>query len=121
MLSEQELETKLAASPAPRVTTESIESRITNVSYLRFSETVTLCNITLDNGYSVRGESACVSPENYDQAIGQTYAYKNAFDKLWPLFGFLLAEQRKNQTFLAEHTLPTVPPGGLFSLPGENG
>jgi hypothetical protein len=42
-------------------------------------ETVTVCSIKLDNGYSVRGESACVNPENYNREIGEKIAYDNAF------------------------------------------
>jgi hypothetical protein len=92
MLTNEELQRKLSQSPAPRVTEELIESRITDTRFERFSETVTVCEIKLDNGYSVRGESACVNPENYNQEIGEKIAYDNAFNKLWPLFGFLLAE-----------------------------
>lgn len=87
-----ELEKLLAGSPAPRVTKESMTSRITNVEYHRIGETVTICSITLNNGYSVRGESACVDPKNYNQKIGERISYDNAFQKLWTLFGFLLAE-----------------------------
>lgn len=92
MLTNQELETKLEQSPAERVTKEYMESRIVTGEYIKIGETVTLCNLTLDNGYSVRGESACVKPENYNEEIGRKIAYDNAFNKLWPLFGFLLAE-----------------------------
>ena len=95
MLNDTQLDTALNASPAPRVTKEYMESRITDKSFTRFSDTVTLCQITLDNGYSVRGESACVNPANYNQEIGERIAYDNAFNKLWPLFGFLLAESNK--------------------------
>jgi len=47
----------------------------------------------------VRGESACVNPANYNQQIGEHYALIDAKRKLWPLFGFLLAEDnfRGNQ------------------------
>lgn len=93
MINDTELESKLNASPAPRVTKDVMASRIKNVSYLKLEETVTICSITLDNEYSVRGESACVNPENYDKEIGERIAYDNAFNKLWPLFGFLLAER----------------------------
>jgi len=94
MLTSEELETKLAQSPAPRVTADYINSRIATTEYLRIGQTVTLCSITLDNGYSVRGESACVNPENYNEEIGNKIAYDNAYHKLWPLFGFLLAEKQ---------------------------
>lgn len=93
-INDEELDAKLSASPAPRVTKEAMEDRIESVTYNRFSETVTICQINLDNGYSVRGESACVNPENYNSDIGNRIAYDNAFQKLWPLFGFLLAEDQ---------------------------
>lgn len=95
MLSDAQRDAALNASPAPRVTKNYIEGRIAGKSFTRFSDTVTLCQITLDNGYSVRGESACVNLANYNQEIGERFAYDNAFSKLWPLFGFLLAESNK--------------------------
>jgi len=93
LLTTDELEKKLEACPAERVTKEQMEGRIKSRDFHRIGETVTICNITLDNGYSVRGESACVNPENYDQAIGEKISFDNAFRQLWPLFGFLLAEK----------------------------
>lgn len=92
MLTNQQLEEKLEQSPAPRVTVEQMQSRIKEVTYHKIGSTVTLCNIELDNGYSVRGESACVNPANYNEEIGNKIAYDNAFRQLWALFGFLLAE-----------------------------
>ncbi len=59
------LEDAIAAQPYPKVTKDSIEAKIAKVDYLVLPDsTVTLCNITLKNGYSVRGESACVDPRN---------------------------------------------------------
>ena len=58
------------------------------------NSTVTVCNITLENGYSVRGESACVDTRNFNLDIGQNLAFKHAFSKLWELEGYLLAERR---------------------------
>lgn len=95
MIDDKKLDELLAASPAERVTKEYIESRIADKQFTRLLPTVTICSIVLDNGYSVRGESACVNPENYNQEIGERIAYDNAFDKLWSLFGFLLAEKNK--------------------------
>jgi hypothetical protein len=78
-----------------RVTPAMMERRIRDVSYhVLPGTTVTICSITLDNGFSVRGEAACVDPRNFNADIGRTIAYKNAFEKLWPLFGFLVAEMR---------------------------
>jgi hypothetical protein len=94
MITDDELATALEHSPSPlRVTKELIAQRIAHVRHWHLEETVTLCTIRLDNGYSVRGESACVDPANYNKEIGEKLAYDDAFRKLWPLFGFLLAEQ----------------------------
>jgi len=93
MLTDAQLTSALEASPAPRVTEEYIDSRIISEDYLRIPGTnTTHCTITLDNAFTVTGEAACVNPENYNEAIGQTYARRTAFAKLWPLFGFLVAE-----------------------------
>lgn len=76
-----------------KVSKEQIILRIANIQYMIIDDsTVTICNITLDNGFSVRGESACVDPKEFKAEIGREIAYENAFSKLWPLFGFLLAE-----------------------------
>lgn len=102
-----DLEQRIAAKPGPKVTKEQIEARIKSVEYHRIGVTCTICNITLDNGYSVRGESACVSPENYDEKIGQELAYKKAFDNwLWPLFGFMLAEDLYRLKESTKHCVP---------------
>lgn len=95
-INDEELEKKIEATPAPRVTKEQIEARIAEVttSKLPWSETVTICEIKLDNGFSVRGESAYVNPENYDKEIGDRIAYDNAFHQLWEFFGFMLAEDQ---------------------------
>lgn len=95
MLTNEQLEQKLIDSPAERVTEEFIKSRILTTTYTRLGETLTHARIHLDNGYLVTGESACVNPANYNQEIGEKIAYQNAFDKLWSLFGFLLAEKNK--------------------------
>lgn len=92
MLTTQELDNKLAQSPAERVTTEYMQSRIKDTTFTRLNETVTICNINLDNGFSVRGESACVKAANYNKEIGEKISYDQAFGKLWAFFGFLLAE-----------------------------
>lgn len=92
-MNEQELEAKLEQCPAERVTKEYIQSRIKgNPTFIRAADTLTICIITVDNGFTVTGESACVKAENYDQEVGETIAYNNAFAKLYGLFGFLLAE-----------------------------
>lgn len=97
MLTKEQLDAALCAAPAPRVTKEYIDSRIASITYhnLADAKTLTICQIVLDNGYSVRGESACVNEANYRADIGEKLAYDSAYMKLWPLFGFLLAEHNK--------------------------
>ena len=95
MISNEELAKAIESMPGEKVTPDYMKSRIKSIEFSTLPKsTVTLCNITLDNGYSVRGESACVDPANFNREIGEKIAHDNAFNKLWPLFGFLLAEVR---------------------------
>lgn len=78
-----------------RVTPELIASRIVDTQYIAVPRTtLTLCVLTLDTGFTVTGESACVDPANFDAVLGRKYAYEQAVEKLWPLLGFALAEKR---------------------------
>ena len=56
-------------------------------------ETLTFCVLILKNGFTVTGESACASPENFDRIIGQKIAYENAREKIRMLEGYLLKEK----------------------------
>jgi hypothetical protein len=51
---------------------------------------LTFCVLVLRNGFTVTGESACVSAENFDDAIGRKIARENAIAKVWPLMGYEL-------------------------------
>lgn len=94
-MTEQELEKAIANQPFEKITKDSIESRIDNISYMMVPDTtIMLCHIRMQNGYTVSGESACVDPGNFNLEIGKEIAYRNAFTKLWPLEGYLLAEKR---------------------------
>lgn len=53
-------------------------------------ELLTLCVLVTENGFTVTGESACASPENFDAALGRKIARGNAINKLWPLMGYEL-------------------------------
>lgn len=78
----------------PTVTPEHLKSIIERDHYHTFERnTLTICVLELKNGFSVTGESACASPENFDQMEGQKYAYENAFEKLWVLEGYLLKQK----------------------------
>lgn len=49
---------------------------------------LTFCVLVLRNGFTVTGESACASPENFDAEIGREIARANAEQKIWPLMGY---------------------------------
>lgn len=93
-MNDTELDQAIAAMPHEKVTKERIEARIVSADYLVMNSTVTICSLMLENGYSVRGESACVDPRNFDLEIGRQLAYRDAINKIWPLEGYLLAERR---------------------------
>ena len=54
---------------------------------------ITICVLTLKNGFTVTGESACASPENFDAEVGRKIARQNAMQKIWPLMGYELRSQ----------------------------
>lgn len=54
---------------------------------------LTFCVLVLRNGFTVTGESACASPENFDAEIGRKVARQNAVQKIWPLMGYELRSQ----------------------------
>jgi hypothetical protein len=58
---------------------------------------LTFCVLVLRNGFTVTGESACVSPENFDAQIGRNIALENAKQKIWALEGYLLKEKLSTQ------------------------
>lgn len=59
---------------------------------------LTFCVIVLRNGFTVSGESACASPENFDAEIGRKIARQNAVAKIWPLEGYLLKQRLHDQS-----------------------
>jgi Phage protein (N4 Gp49/phage Sf6 gene 66) family len=106
---------------APRVTPADIEANIAGESYFTASDgrrgaieagtysgrerpqerdvdllplqLLTFCVLVLKNGFTVTGESACASPENFDAEIGCKIARANAVNKIWPLMGYELKER----------------------------
>lgn len=58
---------------------------------------LTFCVLVLRNGFTVTGESACASPENFDAEIGRKIARANAVAKIWPLLGFSLKQKLASQ------------------------
>lgn len=88
---EQEIQEK--GLTAPRLTPTLIDETIVDESYHRLTDVLTVCVLTLRNGFTVTGESACASPENYNEEIGNKIAKENARDKVWLLEGYLLKER----------------------------
>lgn len=79
---------------APRVTPARLEEVIASEQYYVFPNTTfTACLLTLANGYTVLGESACASPENFNAEIGRKIARENAKNKIWALEGYLLRQK----------------------------
>lgn len=82
---------------APRLTPEDIDNTIVDEMYHVFEgTTLTVCVLVLRNGYTVTGESAAVSKENFDESIGRKIARENARNKIWTLEGYLLRDAIHN-------------------------
>lgn len=93
---EQEIQAK--GLNAPRLTPDAIDNAIAGEQYHVFEgTTLTVCCLTLQNGFTVIGESAAASPENFDAEIGRKIARQNAREKIWALEGYLL-KQRLHET-----------------------
>lgn len=76
---------------APRLKPEDIDAAILTEQFHVFpGTTMTICCLTLQNGFNVIGESAAASPENFNEEIGRKIARENARNKIWALEGYLL-------------------------------
>ena len=106
---------------APRVTPADIEANIASEHYFTAADgcvgraarettadawdviapdglaVLTFCVLVLRNGFTVTGESACASPENFDAEVGRKIARQNAVQKMWPLMGYALKERLAGQ------------------------
>ena len=100
---EQEIQAK--GLTAPRVTPDDLENNILYETHFTAAEgalqadgdrgheslaLLSICVLVLRNGFTVTGESACASPENFDAEIGRKIARENAKQKIWPLMGYAL-------------------------------
>lgn len=117
----QNLEAEIVAKglTAPRVTPADIEANIASEYYFTAGQGVdgeirsredappycyeksldllTFCVLVLRNGFTVTGESACASPENFNAEIGRNIARGNAVQKIWPLMGYALRNKLSKQ------------------------
>lgn len=106
-MNDQTIENEIRAKgkTAPRITPADIEANIACEHYFTASQAISLtagitppapldlltfCVLVLRNGFTVTGESACASPENFDAEIGRKVARANAVQKIWPLLGYQL-------------------------------
>ena len=115
---------------APRVTLQDVEKAIVKESYTVLpNERTTVCQLTLDNGFTIEGSSACVSKENFDAAIGNKLARENALDGVWHVLGIRLADalMRARQLGLEEalppkkvNPVPTVGQVILYTLDAQD-
>ena len=118
-MSNQHIEQQIqaaGANKAPRITPSDIEANISGEYYFTAAQAVqatmgdqdeltrlagahsalrllTFCVLVLRNGFTVTGESACASPENFNAEIGRKIARENAISKVWPLMGYALKEK----------------------------
>lgn len=93
MNNELNLEKERHLGLAPRLTPISIDETVVDESYHKLTDRLTVCILTLRNGFTVTGESTCVSPENYNEEIGNKIARENAREKVWLLEGYLLKQK----------------------------
>ena len=124
-MNDQQIEQEIQAKglTAPRVTPQDIEANIASEHYFTAAdcyrsnpcydpnghpheplpapaplELLTFCVLVLRNGFTVTGESACASPENFDAELGRKIARQNAVQKIWPLMGYALKEKLYTQS-----------------------
>lgn len=75
------------------LTQNDIDTKIKDAKFTILEDgRTTICNLYLENGFTVRGESSCVSKDNFNKDIGEQIALENAKNKVWELEGYLLAE-----------------------------
>lgn len=115
-MNDQQIEQEIQAKglTAPRVTPADIEANIASEHYFTAWDgaslqldgpsdiptalrLLTFCVLVLRNGFTVTGESACASPENFDAELGRKIARQNAVSKMWPLMGYALKEKLHNE------------------------
>ena len=99
-MSEETIENEIQAKGlnAPRLTPAKIDAAIAKEQYHVFEGScLTVCCLTLQNGFTVTGESACASPANFNAELGQKIAREKARDKIWALEGYLLKNRLYNE------------------------
>ena len=83
---------EIRPTSGPKITLADCKDQITKETYF-VEDTLTICVLTLKNGFKVTGECAAVSVENFDQAIGEALSKQRAVEKIWPLLGYVLRNE----------------------------
>lgn len=92
-----------------KVTAEALAAKIVDATYVVMPDgRTTICQLTMENGFTVRGESSCVSIENFNKALGEEYSYKSVLDKAWAFEAYLLAEDRHRESRGDTNTLESL-------------
>lgn len=77
-----------------KVTEKDVEESVIKTEFVKLPDgRTTICLLTLYNGFTLRGESACVDISNYDRVLGEKYALLDAKRKIWAVLGAILAEK----------------------------
>lgn len=95
-MSEAEIEQEIIDKglTAPRLSPDDIDAVIKEENYFVFEDTcLTVCCLTLTNGFTVDGSSACASRANFDGELGRKLAREHARNKIWMLEGYLLRQK----------------------------
>lgn len=96
MNDDEKIEEKIKAKGliAPRLTPELVRSKIHSATYAILpSGKSMVCEITLENGFTVRGDSSCVSIANFDEELGKEISFNDAQGKIWELEAYLLQQR----------------------------
>jgi len=78
---------------APRLSPEKIDEVIVSTEFHTYHGKHMICLLVLRNGFTVIGESAVVSPENFREDLGMKFSLQKARDKVWQLEAYLLQEK----------------------------
>ena len=93
-VTENELKAHQEKIGGKRVTLNALKANIAKEEFHVFpGSQLTVCVLTLLNGFTVTGESACADPAMFNEEIGQKIARENAERKIWPLMGYALREE----------------------------
>ena len=78
-----------------KITLGDIQAKVIKATYTRVPDTtLTICVLTLENGFIVTGQSACLDLKEFNAAVGEQIAHNEAIDKIWDLEGYLLSQRR---------------------------